>query len=134
MSFWDVQTGIYSKLSGDSTVTDLLADADSVYDHVPQDSVFPYITIGEVDSADFSTKDFQGQEHEIKIKVWSRYRGEKEVKQIMEAVYDSLHLQSITMSSNDLILLRFMDAEARLESDGLTRLGEITFRVLVCPS
>ena len=44
---------------------------------------YPYVQIGDDSLSDNSTKDLDGNIHSIVIHTWSRYRGDKEAKQIM---------------------------------------------------
>ena len=43
-SSWELQKAIYGALTGDSA---LMAMITGVHDHVPQDTAYPYVTIGE---------------------------------------------------------------------------------------
>lgn len=102
-----------------------------VYDNVPQDTAFPYIVIGDDTSIPFDTDDSIGSEVTCTIHVWSRYRGKKEVKEIMGAVYASLHRASFAIADGALIECVSEFAESFVDPDGLTRHGVIRFRLIV---
>lgn len=102
-----------------------------VYDNVPQDTAFPYIVIGDDTSIPFDTDDSIGSEATCTIHVWSRYRGKKEVKEIMGAVYASLHRASFAIADGALIECVSEFAESFVDPDGLTRHGVIRFRLIV---
>lgn len=119
---WNIQVAIYSALSGNLTA--------SVYDHVPQDTAFPYVTIGEDIVSEWDTDDSEGFESLITIHQWSRYRGKKEVKTLQREIYDLLHKQDINPSGQSGINLMFESAEVTLDPDGLTYHGIMDFRYI----
>jgi hypothetical protein len=101
-----LQAAIYSRLTGYTALTSLLATATSVYDFVPQAAVAPYVVIGDDTSVDWSTKTANGWEVTITVHAWDYQRqGRKSVKAILSAVYDALHRQdaSITVSGFTLV-------------------------------
>lgn len=102
----------------------------SVYDAAPQDAAFPHIEIGDSLTLDWSASLLRGEEHRLDIHVWSRYRGNAEVKTLMGAVKNRLHEQSLSLTGNGLVDLRFSDEETMLDADGLTRHGIIRFRAM----
>ena len=127
-SQWPLQTAIHAALTGDATLAALVGDR--VYDHAPQDATFPYLVIGEATAAGFDTKTEEGMEQTLTIHGWSRYRGLKEVKDMMAAVTGALDQQSLSLTGHDLVLLRFTFAATFLDRDGLTRHGVQRFRAL----
>ena len=70
----ELQKSIFNALDGDSTLQNLVTD---VYDFVPENTVFPYVKVGEETSLDNGTKTLQGNEHTLVIHTFSRYRGSK---------------------------------------------------------
>ncbi|WP_027949869.1 DUF3168 domain-containing protein [Haliea salexigens] len=101
-----------------------------VYDHVPQDSAYPYVTLAyqSVTSTDFlsSRKDSRM----LYLSVWSTYRGQKEVLEIMQAVYNALHEQRIPLSTGRVAQLRVVDRDTNREPDGVTYMGRIRLMAL----
>ena len=130
---WNVQRAVYSALTGASALTALLADgASSVYDDVPENATFPYITLGEGFADAWEEKDNVGQEHDLTIHTWSRYEGFKECKQIMQAIYDALNRVALTVTGQDVMDCRMTFAHFMRDPDGETRHG--VQRVLVYTS
>ena len=78
-SSWALQQAIYTALTGDST---LMAMITGVHDHVPQETAFPYVTIGESTARDWRTVGRKGAEATLILHAWSRSRGRKQAKQI----------------------------------------------------
>ncbi len=67
-SQWAVRTAVLDRLAAASGLVGLLADgADGIFDHVPKDSAFPYLVIGEVASRPFGTQDMDGAELNLTV-------------------------------------------------------------------
>jgi|TARA_X000000950_G_C13649858_1_gene551205 hypothetical protein len=127
-----LQKTIFDRLSGDSNLTSTLGA--SVYDFVPDNSAFPYVKLGEETSVDAGTKTLQGNEHTLVIHSFSRYRGSKEIKNIMSRIYALLHESSLSVSGADLVNLRFEFSDVIKENDGRTTHGLQRFRAVVYDS
>jgi hypothetical protein len=117
-----IQTAIYNQLVGIGY---------PVFDNVPQDTGYPYIVIGDDTSVEWDTDDSIGSESTITIHAWSRYRGRKEVKEMLRAIYSALHRAEFSVEGGYLVECGAEFQETFLESDGLTRHGVIRFRLLV---
>ena len=124
----EIQTAVYSRLNGDSALGGLIS---GVYDHVPQEVAFPYVVVGDGQSNQWDTDTSLGAEHTIELKTWSRYRGRKEVKDIQQAIYDSLHRHSLSVSGASTVTCEWEMSETFKEPDGLTRQGVDRYRVLL---
>ena len=127
----ELQKSIFNALDGDSTLQSLVTD---VYDFVPESTAFPYVKIGEETSIDNGTKTLQGNEHTLVIHTFSRYRGSKEVKEIMSRIYALLHESSLSVSVESLVNLRFEFSDVIKENDGFTSHGLQRFRAVVYDS
>jgi hypothetical protein len=125
----ELQKTIFDSLSGDNNLTSTLGAA--VYDFVPDSSAFPYVKIGEETSIDNGTKTLQGNEHTLVIHSFSRYRGSKQIKEIMSRIYALLHESSLSVSGASLVNLRFEFSDVIKENDGLTSHGLQRFRAVV---
>lgn len=124
---WPLQQAVYQALIGNG---DLMAAISGVYDHVPADTAFPYVTIGETTVIDWSSKSFDGQLHDLTLHVWSRARGRKEVKTIMALLYDTLNGAALAVEGQELVDLRFDFAQTLLDADGLTFHGVQRYRAV----
>jgi len=127
----ELQKSIFNALDGDSNLQSLVTD---VYDFVPESTAFPYVKIGEETSIDNGTKTLQGNEHTLVIHTFSRYRGSKEVKEIMSRIYALLHESSLSVSGASLVNLRFEFSDVIKENDGFTSHGIQRFRAVVYDS
>ena len=124
-----LQKTIFDVLNGDSNLTSTLGA--SVYDFVPDSTAFPYVKLGEETAIDNSTKSLQGNEHTLVIHSFSRYRGSKQIKEIMSRIYALLHESSLSVSGASLVNLRFEFSDVIKENDGLTSHGLQRFRAVV---
>lgn len=122
-----IQKAIFDRLSNDSAVTSLAP----VFDDVDQNQSFPYISIGEDVINEWDTVSDTGGSASITIHAWSRYRGRKQAKEIMGKIYDSLHRQQLTAAGYDVVMVNFETETSFLDSDGLTRHGVQTYRILI---
>jgi len=144
----DIQQAIYTALIGDSTLFSLLAShmfggspaAPAVYDRVPQASEsedpinFPYVVIGDDTAIPFDTDDKDGQESTITLHIWSRYRGRSETKRIIDAIYNVLHDQSLSISGQTWVYCFFEFSEVFEDNDGLTQHGVVRYRIATLES
>jgi hypothetical protein len=128
---WELQQTIFTALNSDSELTTTLGA--SVFDDVPdhQAVTAPYVTIGEDTAIDYGTKDVDGSDVTINLHVWSRYRGSKESKQIMDRIHTLLHDSNLTVTGRNLINLRFEFGDVLRDPDGITRHGVMRFRAVM---
>jgi hypothetical protein len=125
---FNLASAVYSRLTGDATLMGLV---EGVYDDVPQDTAYPYIVVGEETTLNAGTKTLDGLEYTLTIHVWSRYRGLKETKQIMQRIYALLHTYDLAVTGASLVNLRQEFSSTFVDADGLTRHGVIRFRAMV---
>ncbi len=122
-----LQTAVYNALSADAT---LVSAVTGIYDFVPEGTAFPYVKVGDQTMVDGGTKNKKGNDFTLMVHAFSRYRGSKEIKEIMSLVYDVLHESSLSVSGafNN---MRFEFSDIIKENDGLTTHGMQRFRVFV---
>ena len=124
-----LQSAIYSRLNSDSNLTSTLGVG--VYDEVVLGNDYPFVTVGDTTSTDFSTKDVDGSSTTLTIHVWSQYKGAKETKNIMDRVHTLLHNYSLSVTGFNLINLRFEFNDILRDPDGVTRHGVMRFRAVM---
>lgn len=123
-----LQRALYEEIAGDSGISALVS---GVFDHVPQDTDYPYITLGEMIGRDWSTKTSNGMEFSVILNVYARERGRKAAAEIMELIHDLLHDGTLTVTGNQCVMIRFQSSDIRQELDGLTYRGAMRFQVLL---
>ena len=124
---FQLQSAIYTALNVPAITTTLVC---GVYDEVIEGNSYPFITLGEETAIDYSTNNLVGAETTINIHIWSRYKGSKQTKEIMDKVHDLLHDVSLTVSGVNLINLRFEYSDILRDPDGITRHGVMRFRAI----
>ncbi len=136
-SSWPLQQALDTALRADATLIALLADgADGIYDGVPQDSVFPYVVIGEDTIRPFDTMTEDGAEATITIHTWDSPDADADAigfsltKRIMSAIVDALDQASLSVSGHTLVLMRHEFQNTFRDTDGLTVHGVQRFRAL----
>jgi|TARA_R100000455_G_C6273261_1_gene130649 hypothetical protein len=131
---FELQKAVFSALNGGS-ITDASGSAiTGVFDDVPTDTAYPYIRIGEETLADNSSKDKDIFEHTLTIHIWSQYRGNRDIKDIMKQVHDLLHDSSLSVSGASMVNMRQEFHTTLIEGDGITRHGVMRFRAVVSDS
>lgn len=128
---FDLQSALYSLLSGDSTLDTLLGN-NKIFDSVaPQDTAYPYVLIGLETTTDIGTKTVDGNLYNVDIDVWSQYRGQKEIKEIMERIYNLTNNVTISVSGADSVMSYVNSATTLVEPDGITRHGIININFTI---
>lgn len=125
-----LQTAIYTALTSPA-----ISGVSFVRDHPvtePASSDFPFIHIGESQVVPDDTDDGSGDggvTETVDIHVWSRYRGQSEVKSISSTVYDRLHGASLTVTGRASALAWVRNRVVLNDPDGLTRHGIVTVEI-----
>jgi hypothetical protein len=122
----DLQKAVYLALS------DMISAP--VYDHVPQDTPYPYVVIGEDNFVDWSTDDKNGFEATVNIHVWHRpegdsgSRGRSAVKVIQGEIYGILQRSSFDIGAYGNPGMSYEYSDCFLDTDGTTYHGVQRFR------
>lgn len=124
---WNLQKAIFSLLNGNSpTIV-----GGRIYDDVPQNATFPFIEIGESQGIpDDTSLGDQGMSEFIDLHVWSRYRGKRQIKELMDDIHTALHGVSLTVTGRVSALSWVRNVRMFLEPDGMTRHGIVTIEVI----
>lgn len=116
-----LQTALIAAIEG-------VVDCD-VWDAVPQNSPYPYVTI---DSSVAGNEDFLAERMDrrfIYIGVWSRNYGQAEVSLIMSQI-DTLNEKPLSLSTGQVASLRVERKRTVREPDNLTYQGQVTLRII----
>lgn len=134
-TFWHVQAALHARLRSHAPLTTLLAaGAESVFDHVPPDTPFPYIALGELAARPLDTQTDAAYEIDMTLHAYSQTAGMREAKRIMSATADALHSGGLNVAGHVMVLCREIESDTRLESDGITRHARMRFRLIVEPT
>lgn len=125
---YTVQQQIYIKLSTDTTLNAIVSGR--VYDGVPENTVFPYVEIGEYVEKPWNTFTRQGKQTELTIYIYSRFKENSELFNIRNAVDAILDKKSLTLTGHVLVGLRLLDARTLQDNQGdVTRIQVITYEL-----
>ena len=120
---FDLQSAIYTTLS-DSSSLDSAIGNNKVFDSIaPQGTAYPYVLIGTEATRDIGTKTLDGNVYNMDIHVWSQYRGQKQVKEVMAIIYNLVNNATITVSGASSVMSYVVSTSTFVEVDGITRHG-----------
>lgn len=131
-SSWALQQALYAALAADAPLIALIGPP-RLYDDVPSGAQFPYLTLGQSSTRDWSAGSSPGDEHTVTLHVWSRAGGRREVHEIMGAVKSALHDRALTLADHRLVNLRHELSESRRDADGRTYHGLMRLRAVTEP-
>ncbi|MEE8543242.1 MAG: DUF3168 domain-containing protein [Gammaproteobacteria bacterium] len=103
----------------------------AVFDHVPQNALFPYEVVGEPNGVDHDTDDSLGWDAELVIHQFSRFRGFEEVERIQRENDDALNRTEPVLVDGRIVTLHRVSVDGVLDPDGLTRHGIHRFRAIL---
>jgi Protein of unknown function (DUF3168) len=124
---WALQKAVHVALTNATALTALMGGV-RVFDDVPRNIPFPYITHGESIVRDWSTATDEGHEHSLSIHVWSQGAGRKQAHEILGLIERTLDQQALALDGHQLITLHHEHSEVRRESDGETWRGLLRLR------
>jgi hypothetical protein len=127
-----LQTGLRTALLADAVLVTALG-GEQVFDDVPRDAPFPYITLGDIDTRDWSTQTSRGHEHTVTLHLWSRYRGRKQVQDLIAEVDRILDGADPPLSGYRLVNLSTVFWTAQREPDGEVYRGTVRLRAVTEP-
>ena len=124
-----LQKALFEALKNDGELIESLG-GERVYDHVPPKTPFPYITLGETLSHDWSTASEPGGEHFLNIQIWAREAGRKRVLDIAAHIATRLAEGILVLEGHRLVNLMLTEVLAR-NTDGLgSYLGTMRYRAV----
>lgn len=125
----ELQGAIVQRLKADPAVTALINGR--VYDSVPGNAVFPYVSYGPsdlvTDDADCITA-FSGFHQ---LDAWSRGVGYPEVKKIANSVRIALHDADLALPTNALVFIEHRSTRYMRDPDGLTNHAVIQLETVI---
>lgn len=117
-----VQAALYQRLSAEVSCP--------IFDSVPMGTEPPYLTIDSEMAS--NTSPISGRDRASRLtylSVWSNYKGQREVKQIMSEVYAALNQRPLVLSDGRAFGVRVERMSTNRDADGITYMGAITLKV-----
>jgi hypothetical protein len=130
---WALQKAIHVALTQSAAVTALVGGV-RIYDDVPRDAAFPYVTHGQSVVRDWSTATDDAHEHLVTLHVWTRGAGRKQAHEILGAVERALDQQALALDGHALVTQRHEFSEIRRGDDGETWHGLLRLRAVTEPT
>jgi len=103
----------------------VLGNAPRLYDHLPEDPIFPYLTYGPMRTQDISGDEALLQTHILSLHMWSRYGGRNEVINIIEAISKAVNERPFDLGDIHLVRKHILYSDIMRAPDGRTLHGLI---------
>ena len=126
---WPLQVALYTVLSAHAGLRAELGDPPRIHDDPPAPAVFPYLLLGEARVADYPGLP-GGAEHDIRLSVFSRHGGRREVKRLLDLAVEALHDARFPVEGATLVQCRFVFADAFRRRDPELFEGVARFRAV----
>lgn len=105
---------------------------DRIYDRVPENPTFPYVTFGTSDVAEDDAECITGSVETMQVNGWSRYQGgTREVKDLAFALKNAFHLYSTDLGTHALHEMRVTGIRYFDDPDGITTQAAITVQAII---
>jgi len=139
----ETQIAIFTQLGTDTTLVGLLGGTvapggdPKVYDFVPDNKSFPYVTLQILPWKDRGNHTDEGLECELQINVFHQptttnpVRGNKTVQAIQARIDELLHKQSFCIDGWNILGLRRTFVDILTDPDNVTKHGIQRFKLLV---
>ncbi|PZX07900.1 uncharacterized protein DUF3168 [Psychrobacillus insolitus] len=133
LAFAATHQAIYSRLLNDVPVTALVKktvegiEYKGVYDHLTEDTPYPYIVIGEPRTDPFEVKNTDVEDVFITLHIWSNYSGKKEAYDILSACHEAFKYK-LAITGHTVIKTSWSGAQVFDDIDATLRHGVITLK------
>jgi len=118
-----LQKAIFQRLTAELSVP--------VYDAVPMDTPYPYVTIDSERVTNISPiAGRKRQQRLVYLSVWSDYQGQAEVKRINGEIAAALDERALPLEDGRAVSVRLVSADSNREPDGRTYQGSVAIRVI----
>lgn len=126
----ELQKFITAELRADAVLAGLVGVG--IYDNVPGDAIYPYLSYGPSDFAPDDSECVNGRVEGFQIDCWSEAQGAKaEAKRICEAVYDALHNASGELGTHALVSMEVVRVRVFPDADPLLTHGVVQIEAML---
>ena len=102
-----------------------------VYDSVPQGATYPYVTFASTDVAQEDAINQRIERRVVSFSVWSDYKGQTEIMEIMSDMHDALHRADLNLDNGRVVGCYVTRKATNREPDGETYQGQFILEVLL---
>ena len=124
----ELQRAVFDALAANAALAALVGAR--IYDHVPANAAYPYVSFGRTSIYDWSTGTESGSEQLFTLHIWSKAKGKKETLEIMEHARALLEDARLDLNQHSLVNMRLEFAEARHDEDLALYHGLLRFRAV----
>jgi hypothetical protein len=124
-----LQAKIYDLIQNDADIIALVNSR--VYDHVPANPTYPFITMGDVFVQDWGSHTHSGFDVTLVIHTWGQAAGRMSVQEIMNQIYSNLHDADLGITGFNTLSCRESTSRVLVEQDNKTHHGISEYRILL---
>ncbi len=124
---------VHTALSADIAVQSVLGQNPRLYDHAPEDPIYPYLTYGPMRSEDIGGDNSPLTTHNMTLHLWSRYGGRAEIMALTNAVSGVLGSGNLQLTEGVLVSANVIFTDNFRAPDGRTLHGVIRFNATTQP-
>ncbi|MEO9341127.1 DUF3168 domain-containing protein [Mesorhizobium sp. SB112] len=128
----DLQKAIFDCMETDEALIAALGGS-RIFDHVPVNAQFPYISFGRTSMYDWSTSTEHGSEQFFTLHIWSKDKGKRQALDILELAKSRLETAALEPAAHHLVNLIFDFAEVRQNEDLSLYHGLLRYRAVLEP-
>ena len=128
ISFTEPLRELSARLKGDASLT-ALVPASRIANHLPQNSPLPYVRFRYDPGDEWDQKDSDGLDGSFIIDIWSETHSDKPILDVMSEVHRLLQ-NYIFNTTEQSLLMRFVNSTTFYEPDGVTHHGVMNFRYI----
>ncbi len=129
----EIARAIHAALSASVSVQDSLGQPARLYDALPEDPLFPYLTYGALRTEDLGADGVNLMSHQMTLHIWSRYAGRAETLHILDvikSVVEDKEALSSHMVETSLMSATTLYADVLRAPDGRTHHGLLRLSLL----
>jgi hypothetical protein len=124
MTIWEaVHLAVRDKL------TAALSGVAAIYDDVPHDADYPYVDIAAQNRAPTDTLRNHGFTFQFFPAIYSHYKGQREVRQILDAIDTALHDAHLVLATGHAVRCQVTEQRCVRDQDGRTYQGGATIEI-----
>ena len=124
-----LQKALIETLSAAESVRALLGDPARIFDEPPSGAIFPYATIGRLETQSNGASAHDGLAHAVILHVWSRYGGRGEAQSILAAFRAVLDDAALSLEGRRVTLCLVTLIDAFRAGDGRTTQGVLRLKI-----
>ncbi len=122
--------GLRAHALADAGLKAVLGEPVRFYDEPPPDPMFPYVTLGRVETRAAEASASEALEHAVTLHVWSRHGGKAETLEALAALREALHNAPLALGGRRLVLLFVQFTDVFRSGDGRTTHGVLRLRAV----